>query len=142
MSNSIRYYKMSTFERAKRNILRDMAASSCHTAESWAHIMLKNTARLHNVEDQKKFWSFLTNPEDDEDIPMPTVAVMQDQKEDLPDAVMVETPDGDVEMEREYHRNGQGIYVYSRPKTATKKLLPLLTGLDSLSLDEDEKRAN
>lgn len=130
---------MSTFERAKRNILRDMASSSCHTAESWAQILLNNTARLNKREDQDKFWEFITNPNDDEDIPSPTVIAI-DQTEDLPEAVTVETPDGDVEMEREYHRNGQGVYVYSQPKKASKRSLPLLTGLDSLSLDEDEKK--
>ena len=58
--------KMSTFERVKRNILRDMNSSSTHTAESWANIMLTNCSNLHSVEEQKKFWAWLQNPMGDE----------------------------------------------------------------------------
>ena len=51
---------MSTFERAKKNMLRDMAGSKTHTAESWARILLHNTARLTDIKEQEKFWRFLS----------------------------------------------------------------------------------
>ena len=48
---------MSTFEKVKRRILRDMDSCTTHDAMSWAQIMLQNTAQLTSEADQKKFWA-------------------------------------------------------------------------------------
>ena len=57
---------MSTFERVKKNIIRDMASSKTHTAASWANIMLQNTTLLTDTDEQKKFWAWIQNPYEDE----------------------------------------------------------------------------
>ena len=57
---------MSTFERVKRNIVKDMERSKVHTAMSWANILLQRTARLTDIEEQKKFWEWIENPEEEE----------------------------------------------------------------------------
>ena len=56
---------MSTFERVRRNIERDMEMTKVHTAASWAAIMLRNTSRLTNGIEQKKFLEWMTNPFDE-----------------------------------------------------------------------------
>ena len=83
---------MTTFERVKKRILKDMAASTTHNAESWVNIMLRNTALLTNVEEQKKFWEFIQNPEEDER-PPPQIDVFETHlPDDIPNTVDIEGP--------------------------------------------------
>ena len=140
---------MTTFERAKKNILADMAACRVHTAESWANIMLKNTARLTKKEDQAKFWGFLTNPDEDEDIPMPTLERAEHYCIEKP--TIVTTPlkitddekDGtrEVEMENRYHREGFTMFIETKPRAETSMSMPLLAdlGLSESPMDEQKE---
>ena len=139
---------MSTFERCKRNILRDMAASKTHTADSWARIMLENTARLTNVEDQRKFWEFISNPYDVEDIPAPVVQKMEHIKIDQPRQYTAPAIKHDDEKEskeevvivNEYFRNGATLHIRSKPvNTNSSRSLPSLIDLGCAHEDSDEK---
>ena len=62
---------MTTFERVKRNILKDMERSKVHTAMSWANILLQRTVRLTDIEEQKLFWKWIENPEEEERLMSP-----------------------------------------------------------------------
>ena len=117
---------MSTFERAKRNLLADMNGSSVHTAESWAHMMLKHTSAIRSDEDQARFWQFMLNPHDDEAIPPPVLAPIK-HVEELPKTVSAPVPGEEkesVELEYEYHREGMTTFIRTVPKTATGTSLP------------------
>ena len=109
---------MTTFERVKRNILRDMAGNKCHTAMSWANIMLTNTARLTDVEQQKLFWAWLQNPMDDEREPPLCEIFEKHNMDDIPRFVTVPNPDeekGSIELEQEVTRNGATMFIKIRP---------------------------
>ena len=110
---------MTTFERVKRNILRDMDGSKVHTAASWANIMLNNTASLTNPEEQKKFWGWMQNPEDDER-PDPICEMFEKHTmEDIPKYVTVPTGDDEkstIELEQECHRNGAAMFIKVKPR--------------------------
>jgi hypothetical protein len=112
---------MSTFERVKRNILRDMAGSKVHTAASWANIMLNNTAALTDVTEQRKFWGWMQNPTDDER-PDPLCELFEKHTmEDIPKYVKVTTDADDeksttVELEQECHRNGAAMFINVKPR--------------------------
>ena len=128
---------MSTFERVRKNILRDMASCKVHTSESWAQILLTNTCRLTDVEEQKKFWNFMTNPQDDEEIPKVTEFapyVHEEQTEEI-------TECDDMTLENHYHREGATMFVRTEPiqkGSEVSDMLPI--GQMSLNLDEDEKK--
>ena len=103
---------MTTFERVKRNILRDMDGQKVHTAESWANILLTNTNRLKDEREQAKFWAWLGNP-DDREMEEPTLRPVVENK-DAPTQVSVTVKDecdekeGEtiVELENAFERNG------------------------------------
>jgi len=130
---------MSTFEKVKRNILRDMDRSMTHTAESWANILLQNTSRLTNVDEQKKFWSWLVQPEgDNEHIVDPVCDQFSEHcrisEVDRYNVEMV-TPNGNpddeksptetVEMQNEYFRNGLGMYIKTKPVNTNSSMSEL-----------------
>ena len=139
---------MSTFEKVKRNILRDMDKSMTHTAESWARIMLDNTSRLTRVSEQKKFWAWMTNPEEDESIVDPVCEQFTEHcridevdQYDVP-MTIVDTDDEKssietVQMKNEYFRNGLGMYIKSKPiNTNSSRLEP--SPVDPMLLDEQK----
>ena len=131
---------MSTFEKVRKNIERDMARSRVHTAESWANIMLQNTNRLTNVQEQHRFWKWMSNPEEREDIPDTVVESMEHTVIETPEYVTVSmTTDDkkstDVEMVNEYFRNGQGMFI----KTMTTELAQSRVHPSSSGRDDDEK---
>ncbi len=136
---------MSTFERVKKNILADMAAQKAHTAESWCDIMLRNTNRLTNVEEQAKFWTFMTNPDDAEDLPIPVLEPWKHEHIDQPDTVKLLVKDEDdekgteLEMENVYERRGGTLFIKTRVKTGQEESKPLLTGQSLSMLQMDEK---
>ena len=72
--NALFYKTMSTFEKVRTRITRDMDAHKFHTPESWANILLTNTALLKDEKEQGKFWKWLQNPEDEDHIEPPTLA--------------------------------------------------------------------
>ena len=57
---------MSTFEKVRKKITRDMDAIKVHTPESWANILLTHTSKLKEAREQAKFWEWLHNPEEEE----------------------------------------------------------------------------
>ena len=115
---------MSTFERVQRNILRDMDASKVHTAHGWANIMLRNTTRLTDVEEQKKFWNWIQNPEDEER-PEPVCEIFEKHTlEDIPKFVTVNNPDDEkssIELEQECTRNGSSTYIKVKPRVVSEE---------------------
>ena len=139
---------MSTFEKVKRNILRDMDKSMTHTAESWARIMLDNTSRLTRVSEQKKFWAWMTNPEEDESIVDPVCEQFTEHcridevdQYDVP-MTIVDTDDEKssietVKMKNEYFRNGLGMYIKSKPINTNSSRLEL-SQVDPMLLDEQK----
>jgi len=116
---------MTSFERVKRNILRDIAGSRNHTAGSWANIMLNNTSRLTDVGEQEKFWNWMQNPEDDE---RPGVVCENFETHceiARPKYTSVPLDGGDekskeVQLENEYKRNGSAMYVRVKPVAEEK----------------------
>jgi len=100
-----------------------MASSKTHTAESWASILLRNTHRLTDVKEQEKFWRFLANPDDAEDIPEPVLGQMEhtrieEPKEYTTTYVSTEeekNKEEEVVIVNEYFRNGQAMYIRSKP---------------------------
>ena len=117
---------MSTFDRVKTAILRDMASAQTHTASSWATILLRNTNRLTDVSEQKKFWNWLANPQELEressvvgTVEPPTEPVVFPKTYEMPLLA-----DGDdekcpvVTMEQTVRRNGLACYINVRKKSS------------------------
>ena len=138
---------MTTFERVKQNILRDMQGSKTHTAESCARIMLNNTNRLTNTAEQEKFWDFMQNPTNEEHIPPPICAPMAEDhmQIDQPDTTKcpVENDDEkmtDVTLKNKYFRNGMAMFIQSKPvSTNSSESVQLPIGRLSLNEQPDEK---
>jgi hypothetical protein len=108
---------MTTFERVRRNILRDMASSKVHTAEGWCQIMLSNTANLTNVEEQKKFWNFLQNPADEERAAPICDVFEKHQKIEMPETTVVDN----VVLHNTFTRNGMTVYQQIIPEDVDEK---------------------
>jgi hypothetical protein len=110
---------MTTFERVKRNILKDMNGSITHTAASWANIMLTNNARLTDVEEQKKFWAWIQNPEDDERPDPICETFAKHTLVDIPKIITVQTDVDDekssVTLKQECFVNGLTTYIKVTP---------------------------
>ena len=127
---------MSTFETVKRRLMRDIQQTPNMDGMQWANIMLKNTTRLTDEEEQKKFWNFIQNPGDVDleettkwdTIPEPTevqqfvTAYDDDHKE--------------VELENRFMQNGLCTFISTTNRTSGQKQLDL--PCDS---EEDEKVA-
>ena len=119
---------MVTFERVKQRILRDMAASKSHDASSWARIMLTNTNGLNDINEQHKFWEWISNPED-EDRPVMMFHDFEKQTEvEIEDEVTVpmrttcaddekesETVE-DVTLLQDATLNGMSCYIKVKPR--------------------------
>ena len=137
---------MTTFERVRANVLKDIASRKTHTPESWAHLMLDNTRRLTDPVEQEKFWNFMQNPTGEEHIPPPVCAPMSDHVQiDQPDIIMcsINTGDdeksGEIEMKNSYFRNGMSMYIHSKPNTTTSESMQLPIGRLSICEEKDEK---
>ena len=112
---------MSTFERAKQKILRDMESCSAHTAESWARIMLSNTKDLVDPAEQAKFWVWCGNPTEDESVKKPILGPMPELLDLLEPTYTVDMVDENnnrkkVAMQQEHKRNGFTTYIRTGPK--------------------------
>ena len=112
---------MTTFERVRKRIEKDMAAQRVHTPESWANILLTNTNRLTDEGEQAKFWAWFQNPEEDEREP-PTL-VCRDEFKLTPETVTVPFRDEcdekelecEVELENTYERRGFTMLCRTKP---------------------------
>ena len=128
---------MSTFERARRNILRDIAGSKTHDAMSWANILLANTARLNKHNDQVKFWNFLCNPDDNEDLPKCEVMSYEHKEPECPHEFTMEG----IEMKSDYAVDGHAMFVRTGPSEAIEKSVKLLTGQRGSQSDSDDEKS-
>ena len=106
------------FERVKRKMMADMADTSNHTQMGWAHIMLKAAERCRTDEDQKAFFSYIVNPNDEVDVPEPvfmevdtTEPVMIDTFQSM--SVVDDEKMATVEFENVVHTNGGTTYIAS-----------------------------
>ena len=132
---------MSLFERVKKDILLEMSGTQYHSGMTWADIMLRNSSRLVTLDDQKLFWKFLLDPEDQNDIKMSydevdpnaivvskgftmTVTNENDEKEDTME----------VQYENTVYREGLVSYIETKPVHKTiqevSELTEQLTNLD------------
>ena len=143
---------MSTFELAKSRTIRDMQSREVHTSESWASILLQNTSRLTNEEEQAKYWAWILNPTEDEDVPKPDLTPMT-HTENIPQDYTVRTTlavedeeekneEVNLQMTNKVHRNGLASYILTRPKTDSEMSPKLPESLDLLQLETDEKTAS
>ena len=136
---------MTTFERVRANVLKDIASRKTHTPESWAHLMLDNTRRLTNPVEQEKFWNFMQNPTGVEHIPAPVCAPMSDHVQiEQPEIIMCPTKGDDekseeIEMKNSYFRNGMSMYIHSKPNKVTSESTPLQVDRLSICTETDEK---
>mgnify|MGYP003707644469 FL=1 len=109
------------FLRVKRDILADMAGISHHTQESWAKIMLEHTAFLKTEEDQKSFWNFILNPNDDRKYNAPTFIAYNSEEVVIPEFQTIQIKDKDDEkfeeitLKNEEYRNGLTSYIKVTP---------------------------
>ena len=129
---------MSTFEKAQARIMRDMASIRVHDGMTWANIMLKHTTQLTSLEEQKKFWNWMTNPSDaDIDKTMEWEPVPEPV--DI-DGIVTAPEDGtDIELVNEMSQNGLCTYVSTVPKIRRK--MSGLTLSDLTCVDEEDEKA-
>ena len=105
------------FLRVKKDILADMAGISHHPQESWAKIMLEHTAFLKTEEDQKSFWNFILNPNDDRKYEAPTFMAYKSEEVVIPEFQTIQIKDTDDEkmeeitLKNEEYRNGLTSYI-------------------------------
>ena len=98
-----------------------MDAIQVHTPESWANILLTNTRRLTDEQEQEKFWTWLQNPEDHE-MDGPTITtrgefsltprIVTVPYTDACDEKEMET---EVELENTFERNGFVMICRTKP---------------------------
>ena len=99
---------MSTFERVRAMIMKDIDSASHHTADSWANIMLQNTARLTNPVEQRKFWDWVANPEDEDGRAKCTFETLPPTKTvDFQPTIKI----GDETYNQEIYRNGMSCLI-------------------------------
>ena len=130
---------MSTFETVQRRIVNEMNAVNNPDSITWANIMLNHTSRLTDVNEQKKFWNWFTNP-GDKDLPVTDkwVDVPAVDLESLVTVPLHDEEKGCIELENSFRVNGLATYVSTKPRTERQTLKPLR--LDHLSVSaEDEK---
>ena len=134
---------MSTFLKVKQSVTKDMEGRNCHTAESWATILLNNTSRLTDPVEQEKFWKWMTNPSEVEDLPPPVLKpyshsedrVVEFQGKILGSQIEEDEKTEEVTYTNTYKKNGMASFILTKPKTETETSLVLPTGQDQLLLD-------
>ena len=134
---------MTTFEQTKRFILRDMAASTTHNAESWATILLRNTARLQNKDEQDKFWTWFLNPHEDIDLPVPVLGSAE-APVIVAERTTIPYEDDTVEVTNTITRKGFGVFCRTEPVNpcgVTTSALSL-TGPESKAQDQADEKSS
>ena len=112
---------MKLVERVKRDIRKEIREIPTHTGASWSDIILRNATRLTTLEDQKEFWRFLLDPEDEQDLNLTFKEIDPDNiKIRETYDVKVQTDDekdsGEtVTFENVVQQNGLVSYILSRP---------------------------
>ena len=110
------------FLRVKRDILRDMKETAHHTQESWANIMLQHTQYLTTTEDQKSFWNFILNPNDERDYVAPKfdtydsadVVIEKYQKMSVVEEGDEKMEEVEITLENTQHREGMTVYIHTK----------------------------
>ena len=113
---------MKILDRVKRDITREMESQQTHTGSSWADIMLRHSSKLQKTEDQKEFWKWLLDPNEEQDIEM-TFAEIDPPKIEVVKEYTVKTDDEkteDVPMVNVVHREGFISYIVSKPVNGSK----------------------
>ena len=114
----------SHFEKVKSKLLKDIESGKVHNQISWANIILKHAAHIRTIEDQKSFWNFLMNPNDNYNYTEPKFEMV-----DLPEKVLIhkfekmtvkdeedeKTGVMDITLENTHHLNGLTSYIQVTP---------------------------
>jgi len=125
------------FLRVKAKMQKEIDSHSSHTPESWADIMLRNSALLTTDEDQESFFKWILNPADSFDAVAPTFKTIDPTQSIIIPKTQVCTiiDEGDekqcereIELDVEEHRNGLTSYILVKPRVCTSS--PLLVGQD------------
>ena len=124
------YYKtMTTFEKVRKKITRDIDGIKVHTPESWANILLTHTSQLKDEREQGKFWEWLHNPEEEER--EATTVVPCGAPTLAPEFVTTTIKDCDdekegdtiVELQNQFQRNGFVMTCRTKPVRGAPRLL-------------------
>ena len=134
---------MSTFLKVKQSVTKDMEGRNCHTAESWATILLNNTQRLTDPVEQEKFWKWLVNPEEEDHLPPPELKPYDHKEEQIVEFqgsilgsdIDEEEKTEEVTYTQTYKKNGFASFILTKPKTETETSLVLPSDQDQLLLD-------
>ena len=104
----------SYFEKVKARMIAELNSSGAQTPDSWADIMLRYSCRMTTDEDQESFLTWIMNPHDSLDIPVPkfeTIKPVEHVKVPL-----VQTIGSDV-FDVKTKRNGFTEYIIVNPRT-------------------------
>lgn len=125
------------FLRVKAKMQKEIDSQSSHTPESWADIMLRNSALLTTDEDQESFLKWILNPTDSFDVAEPTFKTIDPTQPIIIPKTQVCTVideedekqcEREVELDVEEHQNGLTSYILVKPKEC--KSSPLLVNQD------------
>ena len=116
---------------------KEIDSHSSHTPESWADIMLRNSALLTTDQDQESFLKWILNPADNFDVVEPTFKTIDPTQSIIIPKTQVCTVideedekqcEREVELDVEEHQNGLTSYILVKPKEC--KSLQLLVNQD------------
>ena len=114
---------MKILDRVKRDIMREIDSQQTHTGASWADIMLRHSSRLQKTGDQKEFWAWLLDPNEEKESDEMTFTEVDPNKIELRTEYTVPSCNTDdeksdivqVQMTNEIHREGFVTYIRSKP---------------------------
>ena len=121
----------SYFQRVKAKMVKEIASIDSHTPESWADIMIRNSAYLKTDADQESFFNWILNPSDSLDFKPPvykTIDPDQDiiieklQRMTIKDTDDEKSCDMEIDMDVEEHRNGLTSYIVVKPRSTVNRL--------------------
>ena len=119
------------FQRVKAKMQKEIDSIHTHTPESWADIMLRNSAYLKTDEDQESFFNWILNPSDNLDYVPPVfktvdpnlpIVIDKIQRMKVKDDSDEKTCEIDIEMDVEEHMNGLTSYSIVRPRVSQPAL--------------------
>ena len=130
---------MTTFEKAKMRIERDMKNMFAPDAQAWANIMLEHTAQLTDPDEQKKFWQWMVNPYDTDTAHVNEWAPVSEQRQ-IEQVGTVQDGDSTVELHNQCHQVGGTTFIKTTPRIMNQTLEPLPPHLE-YDTSDDEKVA-
>lgn len=108
----------SYFQKVKARMIAEINSSGAQTPDSWADTMLRYACRMNTDEDQESFLTWIMNPNDSLDVPVPkfeTIKPVQHIK-----IQAVQTVGDDVVLDVISKRNGFTEYILVKPRTRKK----------------------